>query len=62
MIRLKPGMQPEEEIDYVISIASMFRADIVAHDYSGAGNLRQTILNSRTSCLGNEVLSGYVHV
>lgn len=47
MIRLKPGMQPEEEIDYVISIASMFRADVVAHDYSGAGNLRQTILNSR---------------
>lgn len=47
MIRLRPGMQPEEEIDHVCSLASMFRANIIAHDYSGAGNLRQTLLASR---------------
>ena len=39
--RLPTGLSPEQEAGIVDSVASEFRVDIIAHDYTGAGFMRE---------------------
>ena len=47
MCRFKQGMSAEEEADAVAALADRFRADYIAHDYTGAGYVREAFLVSR---------------
>lgn len=39
--RLPTGLSPEQEASIVDSVASEFRVDLIAHDYTGAGFMRE---------------------
>ena len=41
MRRLPTGLSPEQEASIVESVASDFRVDLIAHDYTGAGFMRE---------------------
>jgi hypothetical protein len=41
MRRLPTGLSPEQEASIVESVASAFRVDLIAHDYTGAGFMRE---------------------
>lgn len=43
MTRLPTGLSPEQEAAFVEHIASEFNVDLIAHDYTGAGFLRETL-------------------
>lgn len=43
-VRLPQGNTPEEEAAQVMHIARSLKAAVVAHDYGGAGHLRETLL------------------
>jgi hypothetical protein len=42
--RMPGNMTPPDEIGRVLDLASKFRVSYLAHDYTGAGNLRQVLL------------------
>lgn len=43
MLRLPTGMTPEQEASFVHRIATEFRVDFIAHDYTGAGFMREAL-------------------
>lgn len=45
--KLPAGMKPEEEVDYLASMARQLNVDFIAHDYTGAGNIREALFTSR---------------
>lgn len=45
--RLQKGLSAEEEADIVAELASQFRVDYIAHDFTGAGFVREAFLISR---------------
>lgn len=42
--KLMRSMPVQDEIAYIASLIGRFRPDIVAHDYGGAGNIREVLL------------------
>ena len=44
---LPHGLTPEEEADRVAHVYSMLKADMLAHDYTGAGFVRESVLLGR---------------
>jgi hypothetical protein len=47
MHRFKQGMSAEEEADTIAELASQFRVNYIAHDFTGAGWVREALLVSR---------------
>lgn len=43
-VRLPITMSPQEEITYILSLFRRFSCKILAHDYGGAGSLRETLM------------------
>lgn len=43
MTRLPQGLTPEQEADIVARMANEFKADFIAHDYTGAGFVRESL-------------------
>ena len=43
MCRLPQGLTPEQEADVVARFANEFRVDFIAHDYTGAGFVRESL-------------------
>ena len=43
MKRLPTGLTPEQEVNLVDKLASEFQVDFIAHDYTGAGNIREAL-------------------
>lgn len=43
MKRLPTGLTPEQEVNLVDKVATEFRVDFIAHDYTGAGNIREAL-------------------
>ena len=43
-IRLKQAMTPQEEVIYITNLITQFNPDLIAHDYGGAGNLREVMM------------------
>ena len=44
--RLKQGLSPVEEVSHIISLFRKLRPTFIAHDYTGAGNLREVMLDN----------------
>lgn len=47
MYRLPQGLSPEQEADVVANIANEFQVDFIAHDYTGAGFVRESLFLSK---------------
>ena len=47
MNRLPQGLTPEQEADAVASLANEFEVDYIAHDYTGAGFVRESLFISK---------------
>jgi hypothetical protein len=41
--RLPTGLTPEQEVNLVDKLATEFQVDFIAHDYTGAGNIREAL-------------------
>ena len=52
---LPHGLTPEEEADRVAAIFSKLRANMVAHDYTGAGFVRESVLLGRHPYLQDKI-------
>lgn len=46
LLRLPTGLTPEQEASFVNRIATEFRVDIIAHDFTGAGFMREAFFLS----------------
>ena len=58
--RLRVGMQPEEESAYLMEMIGRFLPQIVAHDYGGAGYVRESIMRQAGLPLGKIMPFTYV--
>ena len=52
---LPHGLTPEEEVDKVAHVYSACRAEILAHDYTGAGFVRESVLLARHPYLRDHI-------
>ena len=52
---LPHGLTPEEEADRVAHVYSMLKADMLAHDYTGAGFVRESVLLGRHPYLRDHI-------
>lgn len=52
---LPHGLTPEEEADRVAAVFSKLRANMVAHDYTGAGFVRESVLLGRHPYLQDKI-------
>ena len=43
-VRLPPSMSPQDEVKYIIQLFKRFKCNLMAHDFGGAGFLRETLL------------------
>jgi hypothetical protein len=44
MVKFSRNLQPTEEAKRILELYQMFKPDLIAHDYGGAGALRETLL------------------
>lgn len=44
--RLPMGMKPEDEAQILVHYMDKFKCQLLAHDYTGAGNLREVMMNN----------------
>ena len=49
MARLPQNLTPEQEADVVANVANEFKVDFIAHDYTGAGFVRESLFLSKYS-------------